>query len=341
MSTERTLGYGNSAAQVSEFIKSLDIIPSDNLDLAKGSTFNISAVQVAFREHTSLEDYIREMDFIISQAVKQRAHLICFPAFSGFLPAPLFPQYERILKNFKLDPSTSSPDQMWIYQAITGLASECMEVFTATMSGLAEAYRVYIMAGSIVYSEAASFKHRAFLFDYSGNMVGVQDKISTGSLEKGLHVEQASEIRVFETMMGNVSILIGDDVNYFETAQIAKNLGADIILNPTAFVAPYTGTDEALGLNIRAQENSVYGVQSVLMGRLPIGLVLGGYSGFYGPVKLAMPRSKNTMFLQTIKHNQTQIVTAKLALQDLYGRPDPFYHDKNSVFINKYINMIY
>lgn len=340
--SDKKLQYGFTSQEVVSFIQSLRILPSDNLFNAETSpTMNIGIAQVAFREYNSLPDYLREMDFIIKQGVNQHAHIICLPMLSGLLPASLFPQYKKVVASLKIDDKTNLPTSMWIHQAVSAIASECFEIYYAAMSAFAKAYNVYIMAGSTIYPETAIFRHRALLFGPDGKLVGFQDKLSTTELEDSLQIESGSHLKVFSTPMGDFSILIGTDVNHFETAQVSNTLGARIIFNPTAFIAPYTGVDAALGLNLRVQEQPLFGIQSTLIGKTPFGFSLDGPSGVFAPLRFSLPNAKNGMYIRTIKQNQTQLITARISENALDTVEDDLTEDKNPEFIKKYINSLY
>lgn len=340
--SEEELHYGFTAGAAVNFIKTLDIQQSDNLRLtALATTMNVGIAQVAVRAYNSLPDYIREMDFIVRQGVNQRAHIMCFPALSGLLPASLFPQFDKVLSSLQIHSKTGLPHQVWIYQAVSAVASECFEVYYATMSALAAAYGIYIAAGSTIYPESGGFTHRALVFDPTGRLLGQQDKLSVTSLERDLQIEPGGKIQLFETPVGNFTILIGSDVDYFETTRISKKLGASVVFNPTAFVGQYNGVDAAAGLNLRVQELPLYGVQSTLIGRTPFGFDLSGPSGVFGPLRFALPNAKNGMYLRTIKHHQTQVLTARLALDSLHGISDPLLEDTNPEFSLKYVDRLY
>ena len=332
------LKYGLTAGEVLRAVQNLEISSSGNLDQTAFATFNIGVAQVAFRPFNSLEDYVREMNYIVLQGINQYAHMVCFPAFSGMLPATLFPQSERVAKSYSTDPLTGKPADMWIYQTFVGMASQCFEVYFATMSALAAAHKIYIMAGTAVYPENGRFTHRALVFKPNGKLLGTQDKLSSGIVENVLQIEDGGDIKIFDTPMGKFAIIIDNDINYFEIAKIAYESGAKVIINPSVHTAPFENVNAAEGLNLRILENPVFGAKPTLIGKVPGGLELEGPGGFYAPPKFCLHNAKNGMYISTIKRDTTQVVTARLSLDNLLDSYQPY---RNREFIERYVDYIY
>lgn len=344
-STEATideeLQYGLTASEVNRFIDTLDIVASDNLDFTSYTSANISIAQIYLRPYNSLPDYIREMNMLVEKAVNDKAHMICFPAFTGLLPASLFPRYHTILDSISFDTTTNLPEKEWIIRAFSELSSNCFEIYLTTMSALAKAHNIYISAGTTIYPEHSQFVHRGMLLDPSGLIVGYQDKISHSKLERTLEIEEASEVKVFETSFGMLAMAIGEDVNHFEIPKVAYAQGATILLNPTAHKAPYTGVTTSEGLNLRVQEVPMFGIAPTLIGRTPFGLSLEGNAGAFAPYSFSKKTAKNSMFVSTIKADATQLVTARLDLERLSRETQLPADEHNQEFIKQYIDYIY
>lgn len=334
---KQKLQYGLTASEVFDFVKSLDIPPSDNLSLAHYSTVSVGVAQVNFREYHSLFDYIREMNMLVTSAANNRAHIVCFPAFFGFLPASIFPQYRRIVDDLRINPQNGKPDDMWLYQAFTGLTSEAFEVYFSTMSALAAAHKIYISAGSTIFKESSKYIHRALLFAPDGKLSGYQDKFSLSEIDAQLQVEAASKLNVFETEIGKIAIIINDDINYLVLTRIAHELGAKIIINPSCFTAPYTNTSVALGLNLSVLSYPVFGVQSVMQGKLPIEIELQGESGVFGPSTFSSYSAKNARFETSVRKSQSHIFTVPIEVDKL----DKISQLNNPAFIEKNFDYLY
>jgi predicted amidohydrolase len=158
-------------------------------------------------------------------------------------------------------------------------------------------------------------------------------------VEQDLGLEEGAEIRMFPTPLGAVSMIVADDIHYYETAKIAKELGASILLNPTVFSREYTPVDAAAGLNLRVQENRVYGVQSVLVGDSGLGFPLEGPCAIYAPND--MVRNKNGILEQGSGRFAPDILCRRLNLERLRDIINPYTADRNAAFMDKYVDRLY
>ena len=329
-----------SAKEVAKIIDKLDIKPSDNLEIIPHDEVKIAAAQVQIKKYQSLGDYIIDMNCYVSDAVNKRSHLVCFPAFSGLLPLGFISQFSNMLPELQMR-GNDIPSHERIAECLSYFSDIVFEAFYNTMSILAARHRVYIMAGSTLYLDKKEPKHRAFLFNGNGELVGAQDKLLPNQLESALKIEAASELLAFNTPFGSVSMLIGSDVERFEPARVAKSLGANIILNPTVIRGSYTPMDAAGGLNLRVQENSLYGVQSTMVGDTGIGAVLETPCAVFGPNELLRTRMKNGLIEQSSGRNEPDVLCIKLDLDVIENIRNSYLHDKNPDLLNRYIDRLY
>ena len=329
-----------SAKEVAKIIDRLDIRPSENLEVIPSEEVKVAAAQVQIKKYQSLSDYIIDMDCYIADAVNKRAHLVCFPALSGLLPLSFMPQFSNLLPGLRLR-GNDLPETENILECLSYFSEIMFEAYYNTMSQLAAKHRVYIMAGSTVYLDKKVPKHRAFLFGAAGELVGAQDKLLPGQLENALKIEAAPEALTFSTTFGNVAMLIGSDISCFEPARAAKSLGANIILNPTVIRGSYTPMDAAGGLNLRVQENSLYGVQCTMVGDSNLGANLEAPCAFFGPNELLRTRVKNGLIEQSSGRDEPAVLCVKLDLDVVENIRNPYLHDKNPDLLNRYMDRLY
>lgn len=334
------LGYRISQKEVAKIVAGLKIEPSDNFAAVSSSIANVAVAQVVCKHYNSLSDFIVDMNQYVADAVDKRAHVVCFPAFTGLLPLTFLSQFKNMLPFLQVR-GNDIPDPKKIEQCLKATSDTVFDAFYYTMSALAASHKIYIMAGSIVYYDADEPRHSALLFDSSGELVGTQDKIAPSSLEHALKIKTASEIMVFPTSFGNLSILIGSDASYFEIAKAAKSNGANILLSPAAIPGVYTPMDSAGGLNLRVQENSVYGVQCTMVGGTKLGAVLEAPCIFYAPHEVLRSKVKNGIFAQTNGRNEPEVLCARLDLDILLNIRNPYKHDKNPELLSKYIDKLF
>jgi len=334
------MGHRVSAREAARIIDRLDIKASDNLNIIPHDEIRIAAAQVQIKKYQAFSDYIIDMNSYVSNAVNKRAHLVCFPAFSGLLPFSFMPQSSGMLQELQII-GNDIPNPERILECMGYFSDIMFEAYYNTMSILAARHRVYIMAGTTVYLDNKEPRHRAFLFNADGELVGAQDKLLPGSLEHALKIEAAPEILVFNTPFGGITVLIGSDTSCFEPARVARNLGANIVLNPTTIRGSYTPMDAAGGINLRVQENSFYGVQSTLVGDTGIGTVLEAPCAFFGPNELLRTRMKNGLMEQSSGKNEPEVLCVTLDLDVIENIRNPYLHDHNPDFIKNHIDRLY
>ncbi|MDL2233618.1 hypothetical protein LJC63_08605, partial [Ruminococcaceae bacterium OttesenSCG-928-L11] len=286
-----------SPKDIGKIVDRLEITPSGNMENISGEAVSVASVQVLCKRYESLTDYVIDMNLYVEDAVNRRAQLIVFPAYTGLLPLSFMPQYDTALEKLRPREDTGLPDPHALNEVLSYYSDYAYETFYTTMSALAAHHQVFIMAGSTLLFEENDLYHRAFLFDDIGECIGYQDKVSLSPLEQELEVEPGAEIRMFDTIAGPISIIIAGDAAYYETGRAATGMGARLLLHPTAFTHDYTPVDAASGINLRVQENRVYGIQSVLVGDSGLGFTLEGPSCIFAPNEVV--RSKNGILEQT------------------------------------------
>lgn len=328
-----------SPREIKKIVDRLQIIPAEEIDVTAAQEVRVAAVQLLLKPYTTLADYVTHMNSYVADAVNNRAQIICFPAFAGLLPALFMPQMDAVLHKLRPEQAGALPDASALGDCLAYFSDPVFEVYFHTMSTLAARHRVCIMAGSTLYFEDTSLRHRALLFDRNGDLSGYQDKVSLTPLERDLGLEAAAEIKVFPSPAGSVAMLIGSDANYYETARVARNLGADILLHPTAFLGEYTPVHSTLGLNMRVQENNLWGVQSIPIGDTGLGFAAEGYCCIFGPVELT--RSRNGTVARSSGRLEPDILCVTLSLERLAQAHNPYRQGCNKTFLKRYIDRLY
>jgi len=338
-----------SLKEIEKFVDMLEVEPSGNLDVCSPEAAGVAALQMQVKIYADLLEYVTDMNSYISDAVNHRAQIIALPAFAGLLPISVTPKIrahlQRILrphgeeKDGDLTAGDAFINPKTLNEALAHLSDYTFDAYFYTMSTLAARHRVYIMAGSTLYFEEDELCHRAFLFNDAGELAGYQDKISEGPLELALQIPPESEIKVFDTPMGNVSILIGSDAAHFEIARAAARLGAGILFCPGAYANTYDPVDSTLGPNMRAQENRVYTVLSSLVGETGLDFSLEGGARIFAPNELL--RHKNGVAAKTSGRHEPDLACLALNLYKLEDIRNPYTQDVNRDFLTKNIDRLY
>ena len=338
-----------SPEAIEKLVSALRILPSGNLDICMSKAVGVAALQVQVKIYNDLPGYIADMNSYIAKAVNHRAQIIVMPALAGLLPITTAPLGHAHL--MQLNPAEkvegvnyymvggAAIDPLAVRNMMSDISGYAFEAYFHTMSMLAARHRVYIMAGSTIYFDDYELCHRALLFNDQGTLAGYQDKISQGPLELALGVRPGSEVKVFDTPMGPMSILVGSDASYFEIARVATRLGAKILLCPGVFVNAYGPVDSRLGANMRAQENHIYAVLSSMVGETGLGFSLEGGGRLFAPNEFLI--HKNGVAAKTSGRHSPDVASLLFNLDRLDDIENPYTQDINEEFMLKNIERLY
>ena len=120
---------------------------------------------------------------------------------------------------------------------------------------LAKEYHIAIMAG-ISICENEKFYDAACLWDETGKLLGEFRKIPLWDKECDFF-EKGDELSVIPFKGWNIGLLICQDMRFFEASTPLVNMGADVILYPSAWVKDWKELF-LLCARMRAAENQVY-----------------------------------------------------------------------------------
>lgn len=333
------MSYKVSPREVEKIVDRLDISPAEDVEITDAEEVRVAAVQLSLKRYASLAEYVVDMNLYVADAVNRRAQLVCFPAYAGMLPAAFLPQFDSALKAVRSPEPGGPPNAEALSDCLSYFSDYIYDAYYYTMSALAARHRVYILAGSALYYENDALCHRALLFDQNGDLAGYQDKISLTDLEQNLGLEPATEVKVFSSPLGPVSILTDSDADYYEIARVARSLGARVLLHPAVFVGEYTPMRSTLGLNMRVQENRLWGVQSVLVGDTGLGFAAEGACCVFAPVELT--QNRNGTFSRSNGRFEPDILCTTLNLERPHQVRNPYRQDHNIEFLEKYIDRLY
>lgn len=210
----------------------------------------ITAVQYQLRPIRSFEEFAHQVEFFVDVAQDYRSHFVCFPEF-------LTCQLLSLIKG-----ETA-------HRAVRRLAQEYTEPFIELMSNLAQRYERYIVGGTHPTFQGSGLHNTAYLFTPDG-LALTQEKIHLTPAEKTYwDFTPGQTLRVFDTPLGKVAILICYDVEFPEAARAVVDQGAEIIFVPSC-------TDDRQGFlrvrycaQARAIENQIYVVNTGTIGNLP------------------------------------------------------------------------
>lgn len=127
---------------------------------------------------------------------------------------------------------------------LVGLPEDCVATYDEIRNGYdalkflssaAKEYKVYLL-GATAVSENGSLHDRGFLFNRSGKLLTIQDKIVLTPVDEEAGLVAGNSIKVFETEFGRMAILVCKDAFHRYAAWFfdrIRKAGADVILVPS------------------------------------------------------------------------------------------------------------
>lgn len=209
----------------------------------------VAAVQYQMRPITSFDEFAQQCEFFIDTSSDYRMDFLLFPEMITNQLQALVPAPEASATARRLDEFTP----------------RYVEFFTR----MAMKYNVNIIGGSHLAVEQGKLYNIAHLFRRDGS-VEKQYKLHISPSEaRWWGVAAGDEVRVFDTDRGKIAILIGDDVEFPETARIAAGKGAGLLFVPfnTDLRSGYMRVRSCA--QARCIENGMYAVLAGPIGNLP------------------------------------------------------------------------
>ena len=185
-----------------------------------------SALQVTNTDGDARTTLARAVE-VGDEAAKENARLIVFPE--------LF-----------LCPPAMSRDEA---EAAAELTEETLSAFAAPARKWEANYVL-----SLVERDGGRLYHTAFVLGADGGIAGRYRKVHLCEAE-ARWASAGDDYTTVEMPFGNVGVMLGHEVRYFEVARILTCLGADVIAVPSAFQEE---REERLFLRERALENKVF-----------------------------------------------------------------------------------
>jgi predicted amidohydrolase len=213
----------------------------------------VASLQYYIRPVQLFQQFRDQIDSLVETAEDYKCQLVVFPEY------------------FTVQLLTLGDVRRPMQEQIRDLAKQVPR-FIEVMSEAAARNHIHIVAGTIPVAENGSDKvyNESFLFSPNGG-VGVQGKMHMTRFEhEDWKVSPRSQLRVFETNFGKLSIAICYDVEFPEITRAAAREGAHILVVPSC-------TDDRQGYlrvrycaQARAIENQMYVIHSGTVGSLPM-----------------------------------------------------------------------
>lgn len=237
-------------------------------------SFTVAAAQYPIERHDRWDSYVSKLTGWVSYAARRGSKLAVFPEFGSMELA-------------SLDAETMGD----LAGSLRFVASMAPHVDALHME-LAREYGIHILAASIPVLRDGQYRNAARLFTPSG-AVGVQEKLVMTRFEReqwGVH--SGGPLRLFETELGRIGVLICYDSEFPLLGRALVEAGAELILVPscTDSLAGYNRV--RIGAMARALEGQCYTVQAPTVGMAQWSPAVDenhGAAAVFGPPDLGFP----------------------------------------------------
>jgi len=238
-------------------------------------SFTAAIAQYPVEHLASWDGYAAKLERWVGEAAAGGAKLAVFPEYGAMELAAL-------------DPATMGD----LAGSLASVAALMPQVDTLHAE-LAAQFDMHILASSGPFRRADdTFVNRARLFAPNGK-IGVQDKLIMTRFEREQWgVAAGGPLRVFDTALGRIGVLICYDSEFPLLARAQIEAGAELLLVPSCTDSQHGYWRVRLAAQARALEGQCYVVQAPLVGHAdwsPAIDVNCGAAGIFGPPDGAFP----------------------------------------------------
>lgn len=198
------------------------------------------------------DDYARKQREWVARAARSGADLAVFPEYGAMEMAGLSG------RAMAADPQGS-------IDAVSGR----MDQYNTLFSRLSSEFGLHILGPSAPVRLGEKTVNRATFFSPSGGF-GVQDKQIMTRFERApWNISSGDDLRLFDTALGKIGVLICYDVEFPLLAKALADAGAEIILAPSCTETAQGYWRVRIGAQARAMEQQCITVMSSLTGTQP------------------------------------------------------------------------
>lgn len=258
----------------------------------------VCAAQYMMRPISTIDEFVRQIDFFVDTAEEYHSHYLLFPE---FFTAQLFSV---------IAPELGDQEAM---AKLGGFLDQYIEIFKER----AKKTGIYIIAGSTPVITPKGIKNTAHLFTPLGE-VHEQDKLHvTPSERKYFNMIPGDGIKVFDTGIARIGIQICYDVEFPEVSRLMTFRGMEILFVPFSTELRKAYLRVRYSAQARAVENWLYTVLAGNVGNLP---EVKSFLLNYGQAAVLTPSDHpfpNEAVMGQAEPNTETVVIADLDLSDL------------------------
>lgn len=226
---------------------------SDKLQFVAPSNVRGAAVRLPAVHVGGVRGFVQLMDQAVRPAVEAGAQIVALPELCGLLAFGAFPGSGSLVRDIARLDSDAENRRAAFAEWMQSAATLVNELYLNTLSALARGYGVVVAGGSSYVWENGRIYNRSVLFDETGSVAGMQDKLFLAPGEEEIGVSPGEGVQAFATKVGRVALLSAQDSPNYEPFFLAGAMRADLAV---AGESPWGGSLE--GLRYRAQETGLY-----------------------------------------------------------------------------------
>lgn len=250
----------------------------------------VCATQYDQRRISSFDDFAEQIEYFANTAASYDSHLLLFPE---YVTAQLFSTFERGIE---------------LSEAIAQLAA-LESRLDALFRDVAMRYKLFLAGGTTPVRSRHGLRNSGHLYTPSGGIY-TQEKLHITPAEREYWgIVPGEGIRVFETPIGRLAIVICYDMEFPELTRMLVEHGVDILLCPFATDERKSYLRVRYCAQARAVENMVYVVMSGNVGglsRSPSMFINFGQAAICTPSDFAFPM--NGIAAEGIVNTQTVVI---------------------------------
>lgn len=309
-----------------------------------------SCVQRQIKMVSSIDEYIDIIHRFVRKASLERSDIVIFPEYNFFDLFGLIPGFKILnqyfdnktlnhkgLVNKKSNRTNNMNFLIKLFETISIPSQSAIEEI---MVNLAKAYNIYIYTGTYLIKEGEKLYNGGALISSEGKIIGRQKKVHLTDFEDAIKIERGSVITNYQTDLGNISCPVCMDATYFETFEIVKEAGADIVILPIANMEEYNMWRALRGIWPRVQESHVFGLKASLNGWIG-GMHFTGKAGIFAPID--MTTKKDGIISISPEPEGDFLVTGDIDISKLQKERETaeYFGDRNIDFEKNYFDMTY
>lgn len=304
--------------------------------------FIVASIQQKLRVPLTLDEYKGQLRRFLRAASVKRARLVIFPELAGnLLLPPLLDDFRSSLLK-RADRGRRRSASMWerMMGAMAGSAAGLLkasfqasfsdlyaaapatiwQTYRQIFSELAAEFGVTLVAPSAYLPDPADgvIRNLAAVFGPGGELLGVQAKFLLSPIDEA-YCQPGSTWDIIHTEVGEIGVILGNDVLYPEVGRVLAFQGAEMLINPSACQSMTAYNKLRAGAMARMQDNQLFAATAYLVGVNQMSKVTQepfvGKSAIFAPQELT-PRF-NGVLVEMGSQNSEGVLTAEWDLPAL------------------------